>query len=97
VDVRLPVEVNHPMIRDGWLVNLSPSGALLDVDLPTYPGEGIQLSIIVPDGDPIALAAEVVRCTDWLVAVKFIALTVADERALGHIVFAEQRRRLGPR
>ena len=97
VDVRLRVEVNHPRIRDGWLVNLSASGALLDVDLECEPGDGVQFSIMLADEDPIPLAAEVVRRKDTRVAVKFIGLGLGSDREVAHIVFAEHRRRLKPR
>ena len=97
MDVRIPVEVNQPMIRDGWLVNLSATGALLEVDLTCEPGDGVQFSIMLPEEEPIPLAAEVVRSTDKTVAVRFIGLGLGGDREVAHVVFAAHRRKLGPR
>lgn len=93
LQVRVPVVVGAPGAADieGWTIDLSRSGAALELPHPPL-RDSFTVTIRMPTGEPLTVAAEVVRSTARGLAVTFPGIADEDARRLESFILTEKAR-----
>jgi PilZ domain len=94
LQVRVPVTVTCGGAEiDGWTIDLSRSGAALELSRPPA-ADDFTLVLRMPDGEPVTVAAQIVRATATGLAVTFPEITPEIARRLESFILTQKARAL---